>query len=683
MNFLQDKSFLLKLNQFKVKKYLAQISVLDFTTEQEITTFEGYVVSGNLNVATNSPTRRTGSLSVRFAPNTYKITDVKNLIAINKKVKISIGVLNPFYNTEEYNQYGRELWFPQGIFFITSASISYNTSSSSVSMNFIDKMGKLNGTCGGTLPASVSFHESIYINDQGEQIIEYPLIRDIIFEAVHHYGGEDPSRIIIEDIPEVGRQIVGYINEYPIRFKRNSGEEQSKTGVDFYINADPVIEGYNEVYYRGDTIGYLETPLTYPGELIQKAGTSVTAMLDNCVKVLGNYEYFYDVDGNFHFRQIRNYYRTGVTQLNYDTTSDLQSLYFPYYTDYRFLNEFADSSLITQVSVNPKYENIKNDFVCWGTKNDKSNGASDARMVRYHLAIDKKPQDEGENSLCHAYIQKIVDSETKQTIRYQLGPVDNLNEGEEKGGEISPLQVNIRQIEAQFNWREELYRQALLAYGSSTRATYYDEELIAEWRNIFDPNNMEFKEAWETKFGEGTWTGYCVDAAAAPHKLRYWLDIIDESSAIGQYSVSKIGRRSKVIENNNIDEIFHLDPPDLVFVDVTLSEMEKAKRIEYYNSIGQDFAMISPSTMEYFTTQNSFGTCYEEIRSMLYNNLLYNTSINLTCIPIMYLDVNSVVRLNLPEVNINNDYIINSISLQIGASNTTMSLQLNEVITEV
>lgn len=67
---------------------------------------------------------------------------------------------------------------------------------------------------------------------------------------------------------------------------------------------------------------------------------------------------------------------------------------------------------------------------------------------------------------------------------------------------------------------------------------------------------------------------------------------------------------------------------------------------------------------------------------MLYNNLIYNASVSLTCIPIFYLNVNKVVRLNFSQLGIVGDYVINSISWQIGGSNT-MSLGLNEAIVMV
>jgi hypothetical protein len=37
------------------------------------------------------------------------------------------------------------------------------------------------------------------------------------------------------------------------------------------------------------------------------AGETVVALLDKIVKALGNYEFFYDLDGNFIFQEKKNY----------------------------------------------------------------------------------------------------------------------------------------------------------------------------------------------------------------------------------------------------------------------------------------------------------------------------------------------------------------------------------------
>lgn len=723
-DFMNDRSFLLKLNQHKVREYLAAIMVLDFETENPIARLEGKVVSGSMTVAANSAVRKTCSLTIVFDEDTKNITDINNLIAIDKKISLSLGLKNPFYHLPQYAQYGEELWFKQGLFVITRASSSISVSSAQVSIELQDKMAFLNGTCGGTLPANTSFHDRIIYDKDGNYTTEYPLIKEIIFEAVNHYGGEHPSRIVIEDVPDVGRKVVRWRGSTPINFQ--SEIDAKNSGRSFVIAAPPVT-GFENTYYQGDLVGYRETPLTYPGELILKMGQTVTNLLDEIVSTLGNYEYFYDAEGIFHFRQIKNYQATGVTPLNYDPTitvevvdsqgnisqqtqdldKSLQSLYFPRYTDDAFINEFADQNLVTQIGYNPDYSKIKNDFICWGTKQDDSNSEV---MVRYHLAIDVRPKDipkpvteeeieviRDNYSLCHKTIRKVMNKNDGTISRYAVENAYIPDEVNETWGEVAALSLDeaFPDLDASyhFNWREELYRQALLAYGTSTEGSYYDEELMAEWRNIFDPSSTwdlkgmdSFQRSWEDHFGEDNdetpWAGYTVDVKIAPEKLRYWLDIIDTSAGVGVYGVNRIGRRTIAQENTKINQVFEGEIPDLVFIENTGQPQEMIENTQYYISIGQAYSFVNPDQLQYFQEVNSFGTCYESVRAMLYNNLIYNATASLTTIPILYLDVNKVVHLNFPELGVTGDFVINNISMQFG-NNPTMSLSLNEAIVMV
>lgn len=704
MDFLNDRTFLLKVNQHKVRRYSAAIMCLDFETEKPLARFEGKVVSGNLSVAANSNTRRTGSLSVVFDADTYNITDVQNLIAIDKKISISLGLENPFYYTEEYHKYGEILWFKQGVFLITQASSSISTSSLSVSVNFVDKMGLLNGTCGGTLPASVSFHESLIIDGEENVTVENPIIKDIIQNVVHHFGNEHPDRISIEDVPEVGRIVVSYNGDTPINFATQA-DESSPTGYSrcvggSFIIATPPVSNFEETYIKGDNIGYKETPLTYPGELIHKAGSTVTAVLDDIVKALGNYEYFYDVEGVFHFRQKNNFIATGDTPLNLSEDEDaaLQETYCPRYSPTLLVNEFMNTDLVTQVSFSPQYANIKNDFVYWGSRQDEKKNDV---LVRYHLAIDERPEDIpiptgdeiawiGDNySLCHKSIREVRYKEDNTIVRYDL--VSNgLNRGEKAGEIVAPAldECFPDNSSAWFNWREELYRRALMAYGTSEDGSYYDEELIAEWRNIFDPTSTKdkgsksFEKLWIDKYGDSgsnPWTGYTVDALANPEKLRYWLDILDSSGPIGKYSVNRIGRRTVITEDSKINEVFSREVNDIVFIEAPSTDnewqiaMDKVK--QEYIPVGQTYAFVQPDIWKYFKEQNSYGTCYEGVRSQLYEHLIYNSSVSLTCIPIFYLDVNQCIRLNFPEYGVVGDYTINQISFQLGGQTMQLSCQ--------
>jgi len=50
-------------------------------------------------------------------------------------------------------------------------------------------MALLNGECGGTLPASITFTEIEDVDENGERQISNPTIYQIIQELVNHFGG--------------------------------------------------------------------------------------------------------------------------------------------------------------------------------------------------------------------------------------------------------------------------------------------------------------------------------------------------------------------------------------------------------------------------------------------------------------------------------------------------------------
>ena len=66
----------------------------------------------------------------------------------------------------------------------------------------------LNGDVGGTLPATVIFDSMDTQLPDGSYIEKKVLIYNIIQEAVHHYGGEDLNRIVIEGVPLRIRRIM-------------------------------------------------------------------------------------------------------------------------------------------------------------------------------------------------------------------------------------------------------------------------------------------------------------------------------------------------------------------------------------------------------------------------------------------------------------------------------------------
>ena len=171
----------------------------------------------------------------------------------------------------------------------------------------------------------------------------------------------------------------------------------------------------------GQTCGYRLTDITYPNDLILGVGEPITAMLDKLVSMLGNFEYFYDVDGRFIFQKKPtfvdkswNNIRTG-NQNSYVTTADETYVEAAAYSS-PVTWTFGDSFLITSYANTPLLSNVRNDFSIWGTKTSIT-GSELPVHLRY--AIDKKP----------TYYKTIEYTETKlnedgQPVQVKKGGVE-------------------------------------------------------------------------------------------------------------------------------------------------------------------------------------------------------------------------------------------------------------------
>ncbi len=374
--YLTDSKFLSMLDEMRIKKHYAKITVLSFVDEKPLREIQGIATAGSVTVNGQAALRRTISLTVSGIENENDINNIENIISINKKVKIEVGLENPF---EDYKNYGDIIWFPLGTYVINQATTSTTASSANISISGKDKMCMLDGTCGGTLPSAVTFHETQYEDDNGDIFIEQVPIFTIIKECVTHFGKEPEQNVIINDVDMTAKLSTKYVGQNPIWF--------SKDYKSFVISENaPEDENFlQHKFIYGQDVGYQETDFTYPGELVFSAGDTVTSVLDKIIESLGNYEYFYDLDGNFIFQQKKNYlnyYYTPITQIN-------DNYYIKAFSDSKYYYTFIDAKDALSYYNSPKYENIKNDFIVWG---DKTNANGVTKTIQYHLAIDEKPQ---------------------------------------------------------------------------------------------------------------------------------------------------------------------------------------------------------------------------------------------------------------------------------------------------
>lgn len=413
-NPLYDKDFLYELSHEKEREVYARITALT-QDEKPIEYIEGKVTAGSVNIDGASTVRRSCSLTL-----VAKDVNINDFYwGLNTKFKLEVGLKNK-YNSK----YPDIIWFKQGLFVLTSFSTSQSLSNYTINVSGKDKMCLLNGEISGKLPHTTDFGIEEEIDAEGHIIYNSIPIKTIIREAVQNFGNELAKNIIINDIEDAGVEMLEYRGDTTLYLLRDitsdvfinmvinanqvcyrNGTERttiSKLNENEYDNlvnlegnnnptmitlrqAEDAIKYYVAKIEYGNVPGYRLTDLTYAGDLIANVGETLTSVLDKIVNMLGNYEYFYDIDGRFIFQAKKNYVNlpSDIFEQSDDKTeaNDAINRNVPIFN-------FVGSNLITSFQNTPNLLNLKNDYSVWGTKKTTS-GSEIPIHMRY--AIDNKP----------------------------------------------------------------------------------------------------------------------------------------------------------------------------------------------------------------------------------------------------------------------------------------------------
>lgn len=663
--YLKDKTFLKELDLSILKELFIKINVLDWN-ERPIAAIEGRSTGGTINLDGKSSVRRTASVNMIADDTINDITNTKNLISINKKVAIELGLLN---TTFEYSDYPI-VWFPQGTFVVNQASISKNNSGLNISMSLKDKMCLLNGDCGGTFSATVEFHLMDSVDRiTGETIQERPTIYTIIQRVVHEFGGESLDKIIINDIDNRVKKVMKWVGDTPVYLNESKTENNLSVGRLFLTPSSA-----STLYEYGQDLGYTYSDFYYPSDLIANAGESVVSVLDKIKNALGNFEYFYDLEGNFVFQEIKNYLNT-----SYPTTIEelAQSGYEVDLTNGKSVYQFTDSQLVTSYSNQPQYSAIKNDFVIWGVRK----GVTGAEIpIRYHLAIDQKPQI---GKTYTVYIDRNIEGMEGLTVARWIITVDNFSSisspiaGTVYGiqdanhnfiscqlydkGTFTPVSLtNVKNITVE-DWRTELYLSGVQAIAEQRVANYYYAELAAEWPKLYDIVKGEF---YNKSFSE----------------IDFFLDFIDTGSAYQEFNIQAIGRRTKTINDKTINCITAPAIPNYILIKT--GQADTAKLREEATTNGDNYIQVNPTLYNSIVASESTNAAYDNIKMMLHEYTSYNESVSVVTMPIYYLEPNTRITIEDHDTGIHGDYMINSFSIPL-TYNGTMTLQCKKAIERI
>lgn len=626
--YLKDSSFLERFDKIKLKEQFVKLIVLDFN-QTPIQQIQGKVISGSFNLDGSSSMRRTGNINLVADDFENNLTDTKHLLSINKKIEVLIGFTN---NTGEYQQYDM-IWFPQGIYLIIAANISNSLSGINIALTLHDKMALLNGECGGTLPASIILSQIEDIGENGQSVINRPTIYQIIQQLVNHFGGQQLGKIIISDIQNNAKEIMKWTGSTPLYYYTTiqDGHPYYRFSTNYNeIIADLPSGAIINQFNYGDDVGFILTDFVYPGDLISKAGDTICSILDQIKNVLGNYEYFYDINGNFVFQEIKNYLNKSYSNqiLNNINKDD----YLVDYTSGKSVYTFDDSDLIISISNSPQYQQIKNDFIIWGKRKSVSGNEI---PIRYHLAIDEKPK------VRNTYkIKSVIDQDDIQKFIM-----------DEAGTTVTTS-----------DFRTELLLNGVAAQPLALDSNYYYTQLQNEWSKIYDVMNGTFKD----------------QAIAHPNNIDFFLDIIDENQTdIGQYGVQNIGRRTVALVDDSINCIFAPQIPDIVIIKADDEKTQEQQ--EWCQNRNQPYVQVRDQVYSMLWEGGSLKPAYDEIKKELYQYTTFNEQVSLTTIPIYYLEPNTRITIRDSVTGIYGDFIIKSISMPLDI-NGTMSISCTKAL---
>lgn len=502
----------------------------------------------------------------------------------------------------------------------------------------------------------------------------------------------------------------------------------SETAVDYYTIAKVTSDTGMRV------CGYRICDIVYPYDLILNPGETVTSMLDKLVKMLGNFEYFYDVDGRFVFQKKRTFTDVSYNNIvNEHIISDEVWADNVYYNS-KFSYNFDGSELLSSVQNAPNFSNLKNDYSLWGARQNGNvtvpihmRYAIDHKPLFYktingqkyitaqgaelypNLAEGLEPVDWREiiYQMANDYRKHYHDIDFLEQIRenniynepesfypkgrtgYEQYYIDfemNLSQGvvaywrelynpEHKGQQgryLSTGEFKEFSVDFDTEWQENQQ------YSKSDRVKLIGEDgTITYWKSLKDKNKQKPSNAdtyWlEIVAGDFEYNsdGWNVNILNNPEILNFWFDFIDSTGELNKYGVNNIGLRSKATNDDKIKAIYFREVPNVIF------ETPDGVKTNGWVKPGYCYVRIPAAYMDYFHISSRGKNMMDVIEEYLYSYTYPVSSVTLTSIPIYYLTPNTLIYVNDKDTGIVGEYIMNKFSIQLGLS-ATMSINAVE-----
>ena len=453
----------------------------------------------------------------------------------------------------------------------------------------------------------------------------------------------------------------------------------------------------------GDSLGYRDTDLVYAGDLIANINENIVSVLDKIKNMLGNYEYFYDVDGKFIFKKRQDYVNNDFTTVNVD------GLGFEYVSSSLDTNSIVNLCLNEIISLQrqPQIMNVKNDFSIWGNRQ----GSSGQLPVHCRIAIHEKPDwyvsSDGikyiydpinPDSLLMEYIESYTQIEGENDISYSQRIQRFKNwynkyfTAIEQGGYGSIIKVG--------DWREIIYQMAKDYYNNHTKekfweiinslnenrynnciTTYEDfyADMLGFWRQLYfdplyEPLNYELPIGYlaEDFMYEDNFlirSNWHKDVYINPSGLNFWFDFIVPQGDFAKFSIKDIGIKGKYLNDSQVKSVVVKRTPPIKIVSS-----------EDWSLLGNDldpaysYLQLGGLLKNSYTISSQGVSALTKIQDLLFQHIYVQESITLSIIPRDDLRVNTRIRIE----GFKDDFTISKLTMPL-QYNGAMSITLSKI----
>lgn len=289
------------------------------------------------------------------------------------------------------------------------------------------------------------------------------------------------------------------------------------------------IVSIDELYSYGDYIGYKYTPLTYSGEdFIGKPGESVVTILDKVKNKFSLYEYFYDVNGIFHFQKKKTYIESayGANEKDQD--------------EQEYICTFNDKNDIISVSHSTNLDNVKNDYSIWGTTTGE-------KPVKFHVRVglNKRP------TSYVTYNGNVYVGIDYREIIFQMAK--DYASNHEKNDFLAKLEANNPWAKGGKTGFESFYTDVREFWPQ----LYWGETTGNKIKTLAD-----FTNYYTNFYHTGEYADWAT-AVAGRVDLIFWFEIIESDP---QYWISNIGDRMKSEDSSEITAVDYREIPNIVWL---------------------------------------------------------------------------------------------------------------------